>query len=145
MRKFALTACLAIAAALPAGAGEGYVTYAYEGTFEEASSSVENAIIGAGLKVDYVSHVGEMLARTGADVGDDTLLFDHAQAFLFCSAVLSRKVMAADPMNIAFCPFGIFVADRGGKVVIGYRTYPDGPMQEVQALLDAIASEAAAF
>jgi len=126
-------------------AGEGYVTYAYDGSFEDASSSVENAVIGAGLKVDYISHVGDMLARTGADVGDDAVLFDNAQAFLFCSAVLSRKVMEADPMNIAFCPFGIFVADQAGEVVIGYRTYPEGAMQEVQVLLDTIASEAAAF
>lgn len=144
MRKFILAASLAVAA-MPALAGEGHVTLAYDGSFEDASSSVESAIIGAGLKVDYVSHVGDMLARTGADVGSDAVLFDNAQAFLFCSAVLSRKVMEADPMNIAFCPFGVFVADRGGEVVIGYRTYPEGPMQEVQALLEAIAEEAAAF
>jgi hypothetical protein len=56
--------------------------------------------------------------------------------------VVSRKVMEADPMNIVHCPYGIFVAEREGEVMVGYRTYPDGPMQEVQELLDGIAREA---
>jgi hypothetical protein len=50
--------------------------------------------------------------------------------------------MEADPMNIAHCPYGIFVTDRDGTVSIGYRTYPQGPMQEVQSLLDEIVREA---
>ncbi len=147
MRKFILTACLAIVTAMPvrAGEGAGYVTLPYDGTFEDAASSVENAIIGAGLKVDYVSHVGEMLTRTGLDVGSDVVLFDDARIFVFCSASLSRRVMEADPMNVAYCPYGIFVAGRAGEVVIGYREYPEGIMQEVEALLHSIAEEAAAF
>ena len=72
------------------------------------------------------------------------MIFKSADVFLFCSAVLSRKVMEADPMNIAHCPYGIFVADSEGEVVVGYRTYPEGPMQEVQALLDEIVQEAVA-
>ncbi len=128
-----------------ARAGEGYVTHAYDGSFEDAVFSVENAIIGAGLVVDYVSHTGEMLARTGADVGSDVQLFDNAQIFVFCSASLSRKVMEEDPMNIAWCPYTIFVTDRGGEVLVGYREYPEGAMQQVEALLAAIVDEAVAF
>ena len=118
-------------------------TYAFEGSFDDAAFAVESAIIGKGLVIDYRSHVGEMLNRTGADVGSDVKIFDQADVFLFCSATLSRKVMEADPMNIAHCPYGIFVTDRDGEVAVGYRHLPDGPMQEVQALLDAIAREAA--
>ena len=44
--------------------------------------------------------------------------------------------------NIAHCPYGIFVAEREGRVMVGYRNYPKGPMQKVQALLDEIAREA---
>jgi uncharacterized protein (DUF302 family) len=117
-------------------------TYPYDGTFEDAAFSVESAIIGKGLVIDYVSHVGEMLSRTGGDVGSDVDLFDAADIFVFCSAVLSRKMMEADPMNIAHCPYGIFVADQGGEVLVGYRHYPEGPMQDVQALLDEIVNEA---
>jgi uncharacterized protein (DUF302 family) len=123
-------------------AQETATKYPFGGTFEDATFSVENAIIGKGLVIDYVSHTGEMLNRTGADVGSNTEIFAAADVFLFCSAVLSRKVMEADPMNIAHCPYGIFVADQNGKVMIGYRNYPAGPMQEVQALLDEIVHEA---
>ena len=117
-------------------------TYVYDGTFEDAAFGVENAIIGKGLVIDFVSHVGEMLDRTGQDVGSDVKLFEEADIFVFCSAVVSRKVMEADPMNIAHCPYGVFVADRGGEVIVGYRNYPQGAMQEVQSLLDEIAREA---
>ena len=51
-------------------------------------------------------------------------------------------MMEVDPTNIAFCPYGVFVAETDGAVTVGYRHYPDGAMQEVQALLDEIAREA---
>lgn len=95
--------------------------------------------------IDLVSHTGDMLNRTGADVGSDFKLFESADIFLFCSAVLSRKVMEIDPMNIAHCPYSIFVIDRDGKVEVGYRHYPDGAMQEVQQFLDDIAQAAVSF
>ena len=120
-----------------AGAGSGDSL-----SFEDATFSVESAIIGRGLVIDLVSHTGEMLERTRADVGSDIVLFDAADVFLFCSASLSRKVMEADPMNLAHCPYGIFVSDREGEVTVGYRNYPEGPMQEVQAFLDEIVREA---
>ena len=142
MLRFALTAATA---ALVSGAAlaQEAVTYPVDGDFEDAAFGVESAIVGRGLVIDYVSHTGEMLNRTGADVGSETELFAAADIFLFCSAVLSRKVMEADPMNIAHCPYGVFVAEKDGEVMVGYRTYPEGPMQEVQALLDEIAREAA--
>ena len=117
-------------------------TYAFDGSFDDATFGVESAIIGQGLVIDYVSHIGEMLNRTAADVGSDVVLFDNAQVFVFCSAVLSRKVMEADPDNVAFCPWGVFVSDRDGEVTVGYRNFPEGEMQQVQALLDEIAQEA---
>ena len=120
------------------------ITYPFDGSFEDASFAIENAIIDRGFVIDYTSHVGDMLNRTGADVGSDVAIFDNAQIFLFCSAAVSRRVMEADPMNIMHCPYGIFVADMGGEVMIGHRDYPDGPMQEVEALLDAIILEATA-
>jgi uncharacterized protein (DUF302 family) len=123
-------------------AGQDSVNYVFDGDFDDATFSVESAILDQGLVIDYVSHVGEMLNRTGQDVGSDIRIFDAADTFLFCSAVLSRKMMEADPLNIAHCPYGIFVADMAGEVIVGYRRYPDGSMQEVQALLDKIVREA---
>ena len=131
-----------LAMTLPATAQDAIVT-PYDGSFEDAAFSVESAILDRGLVIDYVSHTGDMLARTAADVGSEVELFAAADIYLFCSATLSREVMEADPMNIAHCPYGIFVADRAGEVTIGYRSYPEGPMQAVQSLLAEIGAEAA--
>jgi len=125
-----------------ASAQDTATIYPFSGNFDDATFSVESAIIDRGLVIDFVSHTGEMLNRTGEDVGSDKKLFDAADIFIFCSAQLSRKVMEVDPMNIAHCPYGIFVADQDGKVVVGYRNYPEGEMQEVQSFLDAIVQEA---
>ncbi|WP_413717339.1 DUF302 domain-containing protein [Silicimonas sp. MF1-12-2] len=118
------------------------ITYSFDGSYDDAAFAVESAIVGKGLVIDYISHVGEMLARTGADVGSDTKLFDNAQIFIFCSAVVSREVMEADPANIVHCPYGIYVAERDGSVTIGHRNYPDGPMDRVESLLKEIVTEA---
>lgn len=142
MRSFAFGLTLALTPI--AAVAQDAITYPFDGSFEDASFAVENAIIDRGLVIDFTSHVGDMLNRTGADVGSNVAIFDNAQIFLFCSAAVSRRVMEADPMNIMHCPYGIFVADRGGEVMIGHRDYPDGPMQEVEALLDAIILEATA-
>lgn len=140
MRQLILAGLFSAAATM--AQAQQSVTHSFDGSFDDATFAVENAIIGRGLVIDYVSHTGEMLARTAADVGSEVELFKAADVFLFCSAQLSREVMEADPMNIAHCPYGIFVAERGGEVMIGYRTYPEGEMQKVQALLEEIAQEA---
>jgi len=140
--KTILTAATMTLIAGASWAQEQAVTYPYEGSFGDATFAVENAIIGKGLVIDHVSHTGEMLERTREDVGSDVEIFAAADVFLFCSAVVSRKVMEADPMNIAHCPYSIFVTDMNGEVAIGYPTYPDGVMQEVQSLLDDITQSA---
>lgn len=141
MKPFAFAAIAALS--LPAAAfAQDVVTTPFDGSFDDANFAVENAIIGKGLVIDYTSHVGDMLNRTGADVGSDVTIFEQAEIHLFCSAVVSRQVMEADPMNIAYCPYGIFVAETGDGVMIGYRTYPDGPMDAVENLLAEIVAEA---
>jgi uncharacterized protein (DUF302 family) len=135
----------AFALALAAGAAQAAdqaVTYDFNGSFDDATFAVETAIVGRGLVIDYVSHTGEMLKRTATDVGSDVELFEAADIFLFCSAQLSREVMEADPMNIAHCPYGIFVAEREGSVMIGYRSYPEGEMKKVENLLAGIVEDA---
>lgn len=140
MNKFLISTIFGLLAG--AATAQQATTYPFDGSFEDATFAVENAIIGKGLVIDYVSHTGEMLNRTAEDVGSDVRIFEAADVFLFCSAQLSREVMEADPMNIAHCPYGIFVADQGGDVMIGYRNYPEGEMQKVQTFLDEITKEA---
>lgn len=143
MKQLVLAASMALAAQTVAA--EDMITYRTDQSFGDVTFGLENAIVDQGLVVDAVSHVGEMLERTRADVGSDMVLFENADVYSFCSAALSRKVMEADPMNIVFCPYDIFVAELAsnpGEVIVGFRDYPEGPMKEVQALLDTIAKAA---
>ena len=135
---------VALLIAVPALAETPPVTHDVEGNFDEVVFAVEDAIISAGLVVDHVSHTGEMLERTRADVGSDTVLFNAADIFSFCSAKVSRAVMEADPLNIQFCPYNIFVyetPDRPGVITVGHRAY-DGSMAPVNDLLSGIVEEA---
>ncbi|MCB4457847.1 DUF302 domain-containing protein [Leisingera sp. McT4-56] len=141
MNHYVAAAAIAGVLASQAIAGE-IVTVPFDGSFDDATFAVESAIVGQGLVIDYVSHVGEMLNRTGADVGSDKQIFSAADIFIFCSAKISREVMEADPMNIGYCPYGIFVAEDESGVQVGYRSYPDGPMGKVEALLSEIVEEA---
>lgn len=144
MKRF-LTAALAVVAMPALAIADEVKTYEFDGAYEDATFGVESAILDRGLVIDFVSKVGPMLARTKEDVGGNKDLFADAEVFLFCSATLSRKVMEADWTNLGHCPYGVFVAEPadGGAVQIGYRLMPDGPMKEVEALLDEIAKEAA--
>ncbi len=117
--KSLIIACAALLLVSPAIAADA-TTYEFDGSFDDATFAVENEIIGKGLTIDYVAHSGEMLARTAADVASDVTLFEAADIFVFCSAVLSRKVMEIDPDDIAYCPYAIFVTDRQGVVRIGF-------------------------
>ncbi len=144
MTRTGLLAAALAAAALPALA-EDAVTYTVNEPFEDVTFAVESAIVGQGLVIDNTSHVGEMLERTKGDVGGDETLYTGADVFSFCSATVSREVMEADITLIRYCPYGIFVYATPGapdQTTVGYRSYPDGPMDAVEAMLDAIVKEA---
>lgn len=140
MKHFILAAAISVFGQMVIAEGETH--YVFDGDFDDAVFSLESTIVGRGLVIDYHSHTGDMLNRTQGDIEGAVDLYDNADILVFCSAVLSRKMMEADPLNIAHCPYGIYVADRDGEVTIGYRHYPEGIMQEVQALLDDITREA---
>jgi uncharacterized protein (DUF302 family) len=148
MIRILATAALGVAMATAATAQDGTqtppVTYTVEDSFDNVAFAVESAIVGAGLVIDHISHTGDMLERTRADVGSDKVLFTHADIFSFCSAAVSRAVMEADILNIQHCPYGIFVyetQDAPGKVTVGHRDY-SGTMAPVNEMLSAIVKEA---
>lgn len=129
------------------------VAYAKRGKFEDVRDDLRLAIEGKGLVIDYHSYINRMLERTGKDLGATGKPYADAEAFVFCSAVASRKTMEADPANIAFCPYSIVVyatAQDPGTVHVAYRRpwRADGPLSSkaalagVDALLDSIAREA---
>lgn len=141
--------------ALPAApaSAQDMKTYAKKGSFEDVKLDLSDAITKRGLVVDFTGNVGRMLERTGKDVGSTKAIYRHAEYVSFCSAMLSRQMMEADPANAGFCPFVVFIyeaAAKPGEVVVGFRRMPKGTgaatqkaLASVEAMLDGIAKEAA--
>ena len=129
-----------------------YVVYQINGNYADVLEDLRQAIIGRGMVIGAVSHVVEMLERTGKDLGQGKTIYANGEVELFCSAVLSRKAMEKDVRNIVFCPYGIAVwteLAKPGKVFVGYRRAdPRGDaaslltFREIEKLLDDIAREA---
>ena len=158
MRRAALSwgLCVLAPAAFAQPAPElpgGVEAHTVERPYDDVRFDLENAIINRGLVIDHVSHIGEMLARTGADVGSDKVVFEHADAMMFCSARLSRAAMEASAGNIAFCPYVVFAfetPDAPGQVTVGFRKLEETgsdasrkALADVNGLLSEIVKEAA--
>ncbi|MFN3644696.1 MAG: DUF302 domain-containing protein [Gemmobacter sp.] len=145
MNRTLAAAFVALAVTAPAAPAADMITRVVEADFADIAFAVESAIVGRGLVIDSVSHVGAMLERTRADVGGTKTLFTAAEIYQFCSATVSRAVMEADPANLRFCPYGIYVYERPempGQVTVAFNAYPEGAMQAVQDLLSGIVADA---
>ncbi len=144
-----LALCAAIFAATvgrPARA-EAPVTVRVQASWDDVTFELSNAITNAGLVVDRVNDVGAMLERTKEALGKTRRLYTHASVYNFCSAKVSRMVMAADPDNLQFCPYKIFAyetPDAPGTVVVGHPRYPAGVTDAVNRMLDRIIKDATA-
>lgn len=135
-----------------ANADDGTKSYTVDGEFDAVAFDLESTIVNKGLVIDSKGDVGGMLKRTGADVGSAKEIYKGARYYSFCSAVLSRKMMEADPAAVGFCPYNVFVYEtiaEPGKVTVGYRRLDDqidGPaedvLEEIDAWLDGIVKEA---
>jgi hypothetical protein len=111
------------------------------GCFAEVKDNLVLAIQSRGLKIDYTAHIGNMLERTGKDVGSTQRVFGNAEALQFCSAVVSRKMMEKKASNIAYCPYviALYTLPKDPKTV--YVVYRKS-LPEVDALLAGIVKEA---
>lgn len=126
--------------------------YATAGDFETVKEDVTLAIEGKGLVIDHVSHIQDMLDRTGKDLGTPRPVYRAGEAFSFCSAVVSRRMMEANVHHIAFCPYTIavyVVPQEPGRVYVAYRRPPvtgdkesRAALKAVEKLLDSIVREA---
>ena len=150
----AVLALVALLAACPPSAlAQELKTYGKKGSYEDVKFELNDAIIRRGLAIDYTGHINKMLERTGADVGSTKKIYANAEFFMFCSAKLSRDMIEADPANLGYCPYVIFlyeVADKPGEIVVGYRrplakgdTASQKALAAIDALLDGIVKEAA--
>lgn len=129
----------------------GFRIYTVQRDYAVVREDLEIAIANQGLVVDHISHIADMLERTGRDLGHTQQLYAKAETFLFCSASLSREMMAADPRNIVFCPYAIalYTLPKDARTVhIAYRIprpldgKGDAVLAKVEKLLDTIAREA---
>ncbi|MCR4300999.1 MAG: hypothetical protein NUV51_05260 [Sulfuricaulis sp.] len=126
--------------------------YSTPGKYEDVKQDIEIAITNRGLVVDHTAHIGAMLDRTGKDLGTTKPIYGDAGSMQFCSAVVSRHTMEADPTNIVFCPYIIiyYTLHHDPKTVyVGYRRpLPTGSaaskksLEEVENLLDGIVKAA---
>ncbi len=129
------------------------VMRAIDGNFEEIRDRVAFAVESQGLVVDHTAKVGEMLARTGKDLGETRQIFGKAEVLEFCSALVSRHMVQADPQLLAFCPYGIAVYTLPGDSLTTYVSYrrlvtevvspaQKPVLERVELLLEAIVEEA---
>jgi uncharacterized protein (DUF302 family) len=124
-----------------------------DGSFDEIRDRVVFAVESQGLVVDHASKVGDMLARTGKDLGEAQQVFGRAEVLEFCSALVSRRMVQADPQLLAFCPYGIAVYTLPGDALTTYVSYrrmvtnvatpvQKSVLERVESLLEAIVEEA---
>lgn len=139
---------LAVASAA-SGAAPEIMTRSVRGSFEDVKDRVMLAIENRGLVLNYTARVGEMLKRTGKDIGRTRAVYDQAEVLEFCSARLSRDTMEADPRNIVYCPYAIAIytlPQEAGTVHIGYRKLGSSggakALRAVENLLEEIVREA---
>lgn len=129
------------------------VVRAIDGKFEEIRDRVVFAVESQGLVVDHTAKVGDMLARTGKDLGETRQVFGKAEVLEFCSALVSRRMVRADPQLLAFCPYGIAVYTLPGDSLTTYVSYrrmvtdiasqvQKSVLEQVDSLLEAIVEEA---
>ncbi len=142
LRTLVLSLMLLISACANAAGRDSYMRlYTVAGSFEDVRDDVEMAITDRGMKINNVSHIGNMLARTGKDIGASKQIFEQAEALEFCSAVVSRRMMEADPHNIVFCPYIIYVYTLPGeknRVYVAYRRPPRVGSAESRAALETV-------
>lgn len=131
------------------------VVYKKQGTFEDTIDLLRNAITGKGLVVNTVSHIGDMLKRTGKDLGTTEEIYLHAESLEFCHATISRNSMKASPYNIVFCPYIISVYTLPPDPKTSYILYrrpqivgskaSKKSLLAIEKLLDGVVQEALAW
>jgi len=114
-------------------------------SFADVKENLVLAIENRGLVINTTSQVGNMLERTGQDVGSNRRIYQDAEIIEFCSAKTSRAVMEADPKAITLCPYSISIYTLPGQtemVYVAYRKFPSTPSLKPAAdLVAAIVKE----
>ncbi|GJL82352.1 MAG: hypothetical protein DHS20C01_19860 [marine bacterium B5-7] len=131
------------------------VLFKVDGDFNDVKENVGLAIENQGLVINYTATVGDMLERTGNDLGLTDHTYMAADVIEFCSAALTRKMVAADPSNLVFCPYGIHLYElrkEPGVIYVGYKRpqlvgndESKAALESIEELLSTIVNEALAW
>jgi len=117
------------------------------GNFDDVWDSLKFALNERGLVISSVSHIQEMLDRTGKALGRTKKIYIKAKVMEFCSAVISRDMLERNPHFISFCPYQIMVytlPDNDERVYLSYRRliWKDNKdadvLQRVEELLESL-------
>ena len=140
-----LAILLGLSLALSAAAEDGAKVAMVKGKFADIKQDLVVAIEQRGLVINTTAHIGEMLERTGRDLGKTKKIYDQAEVIEFCSATASRTMMEADPRNIIYCPYTIAIYTlpaKPGVVYLAYRSHPEtAPLKPVVDLLKGIVAD----
>ena len=141
-----LAILLGLSIALCAAADDGAKVTTAKGKFADVKDDLVAAIEKRGLVINFTAHVGDMLERTGRDLGKTKRIYEQAEVIELCSATASRAMMEADPRNLVYCPYTIAVYTLPGKpdvVYLAYRKYPQtAALKPVDKLLAGIVADA---
>lgn len=131
-----------------------YAVYESESDFGTVMEAAKLAIQERGMFINNIMHLSDMLDRTGKDLGLKGKIYERAESIEFCSAVLSRKMMAEDPGRIVNCPFVIAIytlPGKPGKTYVAHRVIPQRDpatspaMSEISAMLEGVAKSATSW
>jgi uncharacterized protein (DUF302 family) len=146
---FALTGVL-----FQAQAGGGYAVHETKSAFADVMEGLQSAIQERGMYINNVMHMGEMLERTGRDLGLGEPVFLKAESIEFCSAGLSHRMTHENPARVVNCPFIVaayVLAKEPDKTYVVYREIPQDQieassvMAEVAENLKGIAETGASW
>lgn len=145
MPRITLSALLLLCTPFLAIAGDWRVNEATRGNFTDTRDAIVTAIENRGLVINATSHIGDMLERTGHDLGKSRRIYEQAEILEFCSASLSRQMMEADPHDIVNCPFTIAIYTLAGNpqtTWVGYRKQSGKSAAALERMLSEIVAEA---
>lgn len=119
--------------------------------YDDVFQDLQDAVIQKGLVIDYIGHTNTMLTRTSevasVEKSEHPTPYLNANYVQFCSSALTHEAVAANPYNLATCPFVIFLFEtheKPGRIAVGYRK-PEmgitGPTYEIMKKADQLLND----
>jgi hypothetical protein len=151
IKLLTLSLSLMLLAPVAVNAAGPYAVYETDTAFEDVMEGAKMAILERGMYINNLMHMGEMLERTGKDLGMGGKIYEEAESIEFCSAVLSRKMTSENPSRIVNCPFILSIYVLPGepnKTYVAHRAVSEEEirsseiMAEISQMLKGVAEAA---